>query len=1031
MKARSLALAALLVIAVAAVASAQATGEIVGKVSDGSGAVLPGVTVTVSGGTLVQPIVLTSSATGTFRAPGLAIGTYNMKFELAGFKTLLRNAVRLEIGATVQINAALEISTMQETVTVTGETPIVDLRDTGKNARLTQETLQSIPSARDPWVMIEQTPAVSMDRQNVGGSASGQQSNFVARGAAMSQQKWNLDGVDITDMNATGGSPVYYDFDSFEEMQITTGGADVTMMTPGVGINLVTKAGSDRYKGSARYFYTPEGLVANNVTDAMRTQGVSTGSPIQNIKDYGVEFGGPIKKGRAWVWGSYGVQKVQVGVNNFYKPDANCQAMKANPLNYSIDEIRTCLNPDLTELYGYNLKTGIALFKNNQFSFFLNMAEKLRNARDGSDTRPIETTYRQGSVGPEFGSRWWKTGIPKTYKWSDRQIFGDRLVMEFQYAHVGNNFTLDFHDPSLATVQPSYNSSTGVYGRSYLGQYIVRPTDSLDVTGNYFLPGFLGGDNSFKFGFKVRNDEAFTQTHYGGNAYAVSAVTTTASMPYATQAWIFRDGLTDYQLRNRSFYVQDSYTRKKLTVNAGFRFDYQHDMATAATVPEVPFYGQATGIFQTDPKQPNFGAYLGAGPVYNQQPSVTFSGYTATPTFNNFSPRFGLTYDLTGNSRNLLKFNYSRYIAQVGSGGLAGTYNPVKVIEVDYPWFDLNKDGFVQANEVSIAPAFGASNGYLFATSGYDPKNPSSLTTTGTVSPDLTAQTTNEFIVGFDKQLGPDFAVSASYIYRKYNNFSWSPRTGITSADYTALTFTPSAASCPAANNARCQTVTYYQPKAQLPTAFVTQNQPDYYRTYKGLELSARKRLSKSWMMNGSYVYNTSPQFYASSAAYQDPTNIVDTPTNASTLNGYQFAEQSTSSGLDNVFVNSKWIVRVSGLYQVKWQKIGIAGNYNARSGYPFEPYISVGRSNGAGSATLYLDPIGSNRLPTFQQFDMKVDKPFEFGRVKATVSMDVFNMFNNATTLSIRRQQNSTTANNIANIVAPRVFRFGVRLQF
>ncbi len=162
-----------------------------------------------------------------------------------------------------------------------------------------------MPSARDPWVIIEQAAGVAMDRQNVGGSASGQQSNFVARGAAMSQQKWNLDGVDITDMSATGGSPVYFDFDAFEEMQISTGGADVTMQSPGVGVNLVTKSGTDKLQGSGRYYITDEKFQSVNVTDELRKQGAATGNPIQNIKDYGFEAGGPIKRGRAWFWGSY------------------------------------------------------------------------------------------------------------------------------------------------------------------------------------------------------------------------------------------------------------------------------------------------------------------------------------------------------------------------------------------------------------------------------------------------------------------------------------------------------------------------------------------------------------------------------------------------------------------------------------------------------------------------------------------------------------------------------------------------------
>ena len=143
-----------------------------------------------------------------------------------------------------------------------------------------------------------------MDRENIGGNMSGQQSNYVSRGANPTNNKWSLDGVDITDMSATGASPAYYDFDSFQEMTITTGGVDVTQQTGGVGINLVTKSGTDRFRGSSRYYVTDESVQANNISDDLRRQGATSGNPIQNIKDYGVELGGPMYRGRAWVWGA-------------------------------------------------------------------------------------------------------------------------------------------------------------------------------------------------------------------------------------------------------------------------------------------------------------------------------------------------------------------------------------------------------------------------------------------------------------------------------------------------------------------------------------------------------------------------------------------------------------------------------------------------------------------------------------------------------------------------------------------------------
>src|SRR5262252_1600213 len=329
MRLRVIVLTLVAFVATSAIASAQSqTGEIFGKATDASGGVLPGVTVTLTGPVLLQPLTAVTSETGTYQFPRLEIGTYTVKFELTGFKTVVNEGIQVTVGFNAQVNATMGISTVQETITVTGETPVVDMKEVGTKQTFTNELLQSIPSARDPWVILQQTAGIAMDRENVGGNMSGQQSNYVSRGGNPTNNKWSLDGVDITDMSATGASPSYYDFDAFEEMTINTGGVDVTQQTGGVGINLVTKSGSDRFKGSSRFYVTDQKFEANNIDDALRAQGATSGNPIQNIKDYGVEAGGPLKKGRAWLWGSIGRQTVDVGVLGFYQPTTDCQALK-------------------------------------------------------------------------------------------------------------------------------------------------------------------------------------------------------------------------------------------------------------------------------------------------------------------------------------------------------------------------------------------------------------------------------------------------------------------------------------------------------------------------------------------------------------------------------------------------------------------------------------------------------------------------------------------------------------------------------
>ena len=289
--------------------------------SDDTGAVLPGATVTLTSAALIQPQIATSSEAGSFRFPQIPIGTYSVKFELPGFKTVIREGIVITIGFTAQVNQQLAISTVQETVTVSGESPIVDTKATAAKTTFDLESLQNIPSARDPWVMLQRVPNIAMDRMNVGGSQSGQQSGYISRGGNTGNNKWALDGVDITDMSATGASPIYYDFDMMQEMQVTTGGADASQQTGGVGINLVTRSGTNRFKGSGRVYNTNDKFEADNVTDEIRAQGAGSGAPIQNINDFGFEVGGPILKDKLWYWGSYGKQDIKVGVVEFLQAD--------------------------------------------------------------------------------------------------------------------------------------------------------------------------------------------------------------------------------------------------------------------------------------------------------------------------------------------------------------------------------------------------------------------------------------------------------------------------------------------------------------------------------------------------------------------------------------------------------------------------------------------------------------------------------------------------------------------------------------
>jgi hypothetical protein len=1010
MKRYVLSLVLLLIFAGAAQAQSQ-VGEIFGKVTDQSGGVLPGVTVTLTAPNLLQPLTAVTSETGTYQFPRLEIGTYSVKFELTGFKTVINQEVFVTVGFSAQINVQMGVSTVQETITVTGQSPIVDTKDTGTKQTFTNELLQSIPSARDPWVILQQTAGIAMDRENIGGNMSGQQSNYVSRGGNPTNNKWSLDGVDITDMAATGGSPSYYDFDAFQEMTINTGGVDVTQQTGGVGINLVTKSGSDKFRGSSRFYVTDEKFESQNVTDALRTQGASSGAPIQNIKDYGVEAGGPIKPGKAWIWGSFGKQLVDTGVLGFYQPTAACQAIKANPLASSIEDVNACLNTDETLLQTTNLKAEVQLFKGNKITLFNNFAKKVRNARGASDLNPIETTTPQGAVGPGFGTNWWTTGPNPTYKAGDQWVVSDRLLVEVQWAHIGNNFVLDFHSPELSAVQPTLVIPSGLNGRSGSQNVNIRPVNEVNVNMNYFLPGVVLGDHAFKVGGYWKDANTFSYNHTGGFATvrfptdAALATDDCGTQTKGCQVDLTRDGQSVYDLLNISAYVQDTVTHGRVTMQLGIRYDRNHDQAQASSIAANPLSTQ----------------WL---------PAINFNGADPKVIFNDFSPRVGFTYDLTSNGKTIARANYARYFGQVGTAGVSGTVNPVGSTTLRYPWIDANGDRVAQANEIIT------SANPLSASTNWSAANPANTVSANSVDPNLKNDTTDEVIVGVDREIGAGFAVGASYIWRRYGNFPWSDRQGLTTADYTAVQFTPAASACPAAQNASCPTVTYYQPGFQIPTIVTLANAQGFNRTFNGVEVNGRRRLSNHWLMNTSFSYNSTVvnfnEFTGSITSTSSTSSaLVEDPTNRTVRDGFQYDYPSANSGISNLYVNTKWLFKLSGMYQFPYD-VNVSAFYNARQGYPFERFVQgPSRANGAGIPILLLDAVGDNRMPNFQNLDVHVERPVTTGTLRFVPSLDVFNVANSNTIQAIRGTQNASTANNIQAIVAPRIVRFGIRFSW
>jgi len=174
----------------------------------------------------------------------------SVKASLAGFGDYLNQTVPVATGSIVPLRATLAVAGVAEQVTVQAETPAIDPKRVAISTNVTLDELEKVPSSRDPWVVLQTVPGIVVDRVNVGGSESGQQSNYAAQGADFGDNTWYLDGVPITDMNALGSSPTYYDFDMFQEIQVTTGGADPLAATAGVQLYFVLRSGTNDLHGA-------------------------------------------------------------------------------------------------------------------------------------------------------------------------------------------------------------------------------------------------------------------------------------------------------------------------------------------------------------------------------------------------------------------------------------------------------------------------------------------------------------------------------------------------------------------------------------------------------------------------------------------------------------------------------------------------------------------------------------------------------------------------------------------------------------
>jgi len=912
----------------------------------------------------------TTGSQGEFRFLNLDQGRYALKTSLTGFGQLTRE-VTVNTGANVNLDFRMKVATVEETVTITAEAPVVDTKKIGTVTTITKEEIAQIPNARDPWAMLRTVPGVILDRVNIGGNENGQQANFVGKGDNGDNTMWNLDGVVITDSGAVGASPTYYDFDAFEEISISTGGSDLRSQTGGIGINLVTRRGTNKYRGSLHGFLTHDDFQSNNLPAELvgdpRLQGAEKGDHIQQISDYGFELGGPIVKDKLWFYGSWGKQDVRL-----------------TRINQTADK---------TKLTSYNAKLNWQPAPNDMVSLFYFTGLKSKDGRGvGTGLNELDSfLWDQSNLyagGPH--------GFMKA-EWN--HTFSSKFFLSTKYSYYNTGF---FLHPRGGDINGTMDFDNGVARGSYYRVDNTRPAHTANVDANYFKAG-TGGGHEFKFGFGYRKFNITSTTHWGGNQLFSYLSGGTG------YAHVARDAKNATQADYWSGYAGDTFTKGRMTLNLGVRWDKQTSKNLPSQVP-------ANASF------PNI-----LGPI-------NFDGNTAHISWNDISPRAGLNFALDESRKTVVRTSYARYASQLPAGQasfLAPAQSPGAYFA--YLWDDFNHDGFAQPNEVRTDLGLQ----YFNYVNVNNPNGPSP----NRLDPDYKAQHDSEFIVGLDREIAADFAVSLAYTYRRTTDTTgWTPRTGFTTADYRPVTFSRNG-----------YTATGYVPNDAKVLASggsrTLMNRPDYHRSFSGFEASLIKRLSHRWMARVAFTYNNPLEYIDGPGAISNPTRTdTDVAGNFSPLSGPQvdgggYPTRSGGSGKGDAFINAKWQFIANTLVQLP-AGFDLSAAFFSRQGHP-RPIVQRRILGFEGPVRIMADQnpeLDTLRLPSVYNLDLRLAKSLKVGGSSFLVSADLFNVFNANTELSRFRQASSglydkeTGAgafNRLDEILNPRVFRLGVRFQF
>jgi hypothetical protein len=789
------------------------TGSISVKAVDEQGAVIPGVSVTLSSTVLPTEMTGVTDTGGIYQVPGLPVGIYRIRTGLQGFQTIVREDIVVRQGQSANVEIAMKVSSLAEEVTVRGETPVVDTKTVGSRVNIDTALLEKTPGGRDIWNVIEyKAPGVVVESPDVGGNQGGLQRSMSARGTPNGQNTQMLNGINVNDPAAQGFAMYYYVPTTLENVQVSTGAQDISVGTGGVFINMVTKSGSNRLSGFALQTYQGRGTQSRNVDDGLRQSGIRPdANSTELVNNTNFQIGGPLISSKLFYFGTFNFQATHVKVPSF---PAVVPSYIESPLANTSDQ-------DTTDILAGEGKVTYQLNARNRFEGFI------AKQRYDKPNRGANATTTQDSDSKELDTFF-------ISQMSYNSTLSDRMFLDAKISYNNTRFPLY----QKTDLQPLTDSTTGVLFRNRTSSSLMfRRRVQFVANANYYLSNFLGGRHEFKAGLDNGLTPETVDTLRVDDVNLT--ITTTTGTPRAATVQIFNTPLqVKRAVMSTAFYVQDSYSIGRLTVVGGVRWERIEGYLPAQDAPESRFFPDGL-LFR--------GVSIN-GVTQDFTVRKSFEEVRNNPLWHNVGPRGAVTYDIRGNGRTVAKLSYGKYLDQINTGTPP---NPNASINQTYVWNDLNGD-------LTFQPGTFTWNGSSYAGGEFGNLQQTSNLAVAVFDPSVRRAYRNELTVSVDHEVIPELLLSVSYLRTREHDISGMVDQNI---ELWPSLYTPVELIEPGRDGiggtADDRPITVYnQNAAGAVSSPRTINDDRLATRYDGLDITATKRFSRRWTLLGGYTYS-------------------------------------------------------------------------------------------------------------------------------------------------------------------------------